>query len=81
MEARVGRPMGLDGGLVEEVSDPKFATAVGLVFYGMRPEVIGGEPLAGDMGQRAAAGPNAPVPGDTLVSRITGRMKAWFDEL
>ena len=82
MEARVGRPMGLDGGLVEEVSDPKFSTAVGLVLYGMRPEVIGGEPLSGDMGRRADAGAGgASVSGDTLFARIADRMKAWFDEL
>ncbi len=36
LEARIGRPMGLTGGLVEEVSDPKFATAVGLVLHGLR---------------------------------------------
>jgi cell division protein FtsA len=82
MEARIGRPMGLAGGLVEEVSDPKFATAVGLVLYGMRPEVIGGDPLAGDMGERAESPPGSEaVPGETLVGRLTGRMKAWFDEL
>ena len=84
MEARIGRPMGLAGGLVEEVSDPKFSTAVGLVLYGMRPEVIGGDPFAGDMGERSGSRPvsgREAVPGETLVSRITSRMKAWFDEL
>lgn len=84
MEARIGTPMGLSGGLVEEVSDPKFATAVGLVLYGMRPEVIGGAPFGDDMGQRRAA-PAAPhreaVPGDSLMGKIATRMKAWFDEL
>jgi cell division protein FtsA len=55
METRVGRPTGLSGGLVEEVSDPKFATAVGLVLYGLRPEalgnaLIGESEFAGDMG-------------------------------
>jgi cell division protein FtsA len=57
MEARIGRPMGLGGGLVEEVSDPKFATAVGLVLYGMRPEIIGG----GSLREPAAPPPNARV--------------------
>lgn len=78
IEARIGRPMGLAGGLVEEVTDPKFATAVGLVLYGMRPEVIGGAPFAGDMGERRSSD---DVPGEKLVSKITDRMKAWFDEL
>lgn len=82
-ETRIGRPMGLAGGLVEEVSDPKFATSVGLVLYGMRPEVIGGDPLAGDMGvrQRTARAARESVPGETLVTKIADRMKAWFDEL
>lgn len=78
MEARIGRPMGLDGGLVEEVSDPKFSTGVGLVLYGMRPEIIGGTTLseeveAHDNGNQAS--------GETLVNRIAMRMKSWFDEL
>ena len=78
MEARIGRPMGLGGGLVEEVSDPKFATAVGLVLYGMRPEVIGGAPFGGEMG---ASRRGDGLPGDTLVTKIANRMKSWFDEL
>jgi cell division protein FtsA len=78
MEARIGRPMGLDGGLVEEVSDPKFSTGVGLVLYGMRPEIIGGTTLseeveAHDNGSRDS--------GETIVNRIAMRMKSWFDEL
>ena len=78
MEARIGRPMGLGGGLVEEVSDPKFATAVGLVLYGMRPEVIGGAPFDTDV---SAASHGDGLPGETLIDKITGRMKSWFDEL
>ena len=78
-EARIGLPMGLSGGLVEEVSDPKFATAVGLVLYGMRPEVIGGAPFS-DMGARATQ-PREHVPGESLMGKITTRMKAWFEEL
>ncbi len=78
MEARIGRPMGLGGGLVEEVSDPKFATGVGLVLYGMRPEVIGGAPFHTDV-HSASRGDG--LPGETLIDKITGRMKSWFDEL
>ena len=78
MEARIGRPMGLSGGLVEEVSDPKYATGVGLVLYGMRPEIIGGKTLSENVqdhtnGQAAS--------GESLVGRIASRMKSWFDEL
>jgi cell division protein FtsA len=74
MEARAGRPMGLSGGLVEEVSDPKYATGVGLVLYGMRHDIIGGNTLSDEV---QAGGADA----ESLMVRIARRMKAWFDEL
>ena len=77
MEARVGRPMGLSGGLVEEVSDPKYSTGVGLVLYGMRHDIIGGSSLSDE----AHASQNGTAHGDTLMTRIADRMKSWFDEL
>lgn len=82
METRMGTPMGMTGGMVEEVTDPKFATAVGLVFYGLRPEMLG-QSTFGDMGERAQPEqkPEIPQNGETTFSRIAGRMKAWFDEL
>ncbi len=78
VEARVGYPMGLAGGLVEEVSDPKYSTAVGLVLFALRPELRGGASLSSSM--VAHPGENG-VSGDTLVTRIATRMKTWFDEL
>ena len=54
-----------------------WSTAVGLVLYGMRPEVIGGSPFASE-NDRAA---REAVAGESLVNRITTRMKGWFDEL
>jgi cell division protein FtsA len=76
MEARIGRPMGLSGGLVEEVSNPKYATGVGLVLYGMRPDIIGGTTLSGGV----SAGQPGPASGG-LMNQIADRMKSWFDEL
>ncbi len=91
IEARIGSPMGLGGGLVAEVSDPKFATAVGLVLYGLRPEAIGRGPLGGDMGHRvpppgSTPGADAPLDTDaasesTLFARLSTRMRSWFDDL
>ena len=78
LETRTGLPMGLAGGLVEEVCDPKFATSVGLVLYGLRPEAIGGTPFRSNMGDMQVA---EILSGETLVSKIAGRMKSWFDEL
>ena len=86
LEARVGVPTGLAGGLVEEVTDPKFATAVGLVLYGLQPRILGAAPLAGHDPQRTLAGAafrtkDSLSESSSLVHRIAGRMKGWFDEL
>ncbi len=78
VDARVGLPMGLSGGLVEEVSNPKFSTAVGLVLYALRPEIMGGSPFRTEAGVRHMA---ESMPGENLVARIATRMKGWFDEL
>lgn len=78
VDARVGTPMGLSGGMVEEVTDPKYATGVGLVLYGLRPDVMGHGAFRADSNARQTA---ELVPGETLVNRITTRMKGWFDEL
>ncbi|MDX1429225.1 MAG: cell division protein FtsA, partial [Rhodothermales bacterium] len=78
VDARVGLPMGLSGGLGEEVSDPKYATAVGLVLFALRPELRGGASMSSEM--TVPAGHDG-VPGDKLVNKIAQRMKAWFDEL
>ncbi len=79
METRLGTPMGLAGGMVQEVSDPKFSTAVGLVLYGLRPDAVGGKPISTEMGRRIPI--KEAIPGDSLVDKIAGRMKSWFDEL
>ena len=77
LDARIGRPMGLSAGLVQEVSDPKFATGVGLVLYGLRPEMIGSTPFRTD--HLDGSGLNGS--GQKFTSGIIGRMKSWFDEL
>lgn len=71
VEARIGRPLGLAGGLVEEVADPMYATGVGLVLYGLRHETTESALLTAGHHDH----------GDTLVTKIAGRMKSWFDEL
>ncbi len=81
METRVGMPTGLAGGLVEEVSDPKFATGVGLVLYGLQPEIMGTTPFLSDVNERALAGVAVNGHSHSLVQKIAGRMKGWFDEL
>ena len=78
VSTRVGRPMGLSGGLVEEVTDPKYATAVGLILFALRSEALGAGPFLIDAGSSPYS---ESVPGETLVTRIATRMKGWFDEL
>lgn len=83
IETRVGMPTGLAGGLVEEVTDPKFATGVGLVLYGLQPEILGATPFLTEVNERALAGValNGNGHSHSLVHKIAGRMKGWFDEL
>jgi cell division protein FtsA len=76
LEARAGRATGLSGGLVQEVSDPKFATGVGLVLYGLRPEGISTMPFGALVDNKRPA-----VPGQSLVTKIGDRMMSWFSEL
>ena len=77
VEARVGKPKGLSGGMVKEVSDPKFATAVGLVLYGLRPDIVRREFLATK--DRWAGGHTHNE--DSGARRIVERMARWFQEL
>ena len=97
LEARIGRPLGLAGGLVEEVSDPKYATGVGLVLHGLKTGADGGASmLAAAPEHHAGARPAADADSfelaeasgdgydsdpDGLVNRIASRMRSWFDEL
>ena len=59
LEARVGRPLGIDGGLAEEVDDPKYATGVGLVLHGLRSGTRQGASM---LSAEAEAAPAAPAP-------------------
>ena len=86
LETRVGVPRKQGEGLWEEVSDPKYATAVGLVLYGLQPGILGGYTPDGlDTVRRISGGARqARMTGQqesSVVSRIVGRMKGWFDEL
>jgi cell division protein FtsA len=77
VDARVGRPMGLSGGMVEEVTDPKYATSVGLVLYGLRPDLMGRAATRTDDDRGFAEA----MPGGSLVKKITNKMKDWLEEL
>jgi cell division protein FtsA len=83
VETRIGRPLGLEGALYDQVDDPKFATSVGLVLYAIRPEVLGGAPAADAMGVRPGATAPAPPPPAPAKepNRLFSSVKKFFDEL
>lgn len=74
MDAKVGVPRGLSGGLVNEVNNPIYATAVGLVLHALR--------------MKTGTNNNALVPSSSqgssvekIMTRLADRMKSWFGEL
>ncbi|MEL6769786.1 MAG: cell division protein FtsA [Bacteroidota bacterium] len=76
MEARIGTPLGLAGGLVQEVSDPQYSTAVGLVLYGLKTNADQQSYFA-----PVPSGDGHASDGDKLFGRIANRMGDWFREL
>jgi len=72
MDAKIGFPKGLAGGLTEEVNSPIYATGVGLVIHafrtGQQREPLGGT-TSGGRGM------------EQILGKIAERMKGWFHEL
>ncbi len=67
MPAKIGIPYGFSGGLVREIQNPTYSTAVGLVYYGLKYQ----DKAAISVGGRSGRG----------VGSVLTKMKAWFDEL
>ncbi len=74
MDAKIGLPTGLTGGLVNEVKSPIYSTGVGLVMHAQD------NPLAQNP-QGALPESGSETDQDTLMERIRNRMKEWFKEL
>lgn len=72
MDAKIGRPLGLAGGLIEEVNSPIYATSVGLVLHALKAEGTEHE-----MVPSSSKGTGV----EKVMSSITERMKSWFKEL
>lgn len=69
LPTRIGSPLNLGGGFTEMVNNPKYATAVGLLFYGVENEGMA-EPIYTDSGS------------DTnTFGKILNHMKKWFSEI
>ncbi len=64
LPVRKGLPISI-GGLVDVVNSPMFATAVGLLFYGM---------------EKAQKGENRSLAGTRVFNKVFTRMKEWMEE-
>ncbi len=64
MPVRTGEPWGVSG-LIEAVSNPKYATGVGLVQYGF---------------EHQRQGISYSFSGSSFFSELGGRMKSWFND-
>ncbi|MBI4535488.1 MAG: cell division protein FtsA [Ignavibacteriae bacterium] len=68
MPVKIGVPAGFSAGLVREIENPAYATAVGLVYYGIK-------------NQDKAAIKSSTKRGRNKFLSILARMQEWFDEL
>lgn len=68
MHVKIGIPSGFNAGLVREISNPIYATGVGLVLYAMKNTER--TPVHFDKGKNGKS-----------IKHIFSKMKSWFDEL
>ncbi|MFP8487587.1 cell division protein FtsA [Gracilimonas sp. Q87] len=73
LDAKVGIPLGITGGLKEEVNSPIYATGVGLVMHALRSGTANNQAMIPD----STKGTNV----EQVMQKITERMKSWFKEL
>ncbi|MBP3193394.1 cell division protein FtsA [Natronogracilivirga saccharolytica] len=74
MDAKVGMPRGLTGGLVNEVKNPIYATGVGLVLHALQHnKQSGGQVMIPNSTQGSSV--------EKVMNGIAARMKSWFKEL
>lgn len=69
LPTRIGAPQNLGAGFTEMVNNPKYATAVGLLFYGAEKEGIS-EPIYTESYNE-----------NGVVSKVLNHMKKWFSEI
>jgi cell division protein FtsA len=73
LDAKVGIPLGITGGLKEEVNSPIYATGVGLVMHALRSGTANNQTMM----PSSSKGTNV----EQVMQKITDRMKSWFKEL
>ncbi len=73
MDAKIGRPLGLAGGLIDEVDSPIYATSVGLVLHALKAEGVESQAMVPTSSKGTGV--------EKVLDSITERMKSWFKEL
>ncbi|MFO7799786.1 cell division protein FtsA [Rhodohalobacter sp.] len=73
IDAKIGKPLGLSGGLIEEVNSPMYATSVGLVLHAIKS--------GGPENQAIVPSSTKGSGVEKVMNSITQRMKSWFREL
>ena len=73
MDAKIGLPLGITGGLVEEVNSPIYATAVGLVIHALKTGMNNQKTMIPTSSKATSV--------EQVMNKIADRMKGWFKEL
>lgn len=73
IDAKIGIPLGITGGLKEQVNSPVYATGVGLVMHALQS----GSADNANLMPTPAKGTSV----EEVMNKITERMKSWFKEL
>lgn len=73
MDAKIGKPLGLAGGLTEEVNSPMYATSVGLVLHALKTGGTGNQAMVPSSSKGSGV--------EKVMNKITDRMRSWFKEL
>ena len=74
VDAKIGLPLGLTGGLTSEVNNPIYATGVGLVMHALRSGTSNANQT-----MMPSSSKNTSV--EQVMVKIADRMKSWFKEL
>jgi cell division protein FtsA len=69
MPVKIGIPAGFSGGLVREIENPAYATAVGLIYHGLKPR------QAGSVGNETTAKK------ERTIRKMARTVRGWFETL
>ncbi|MFU8861371.1 MAG: cell division protein FtsA [Cyclonatronaceae bacterium] len=73
LDAKIGTPRGLSGGLVNEVKSPIYSTGVGLVLHALYNKAANSQPV---MVPASSQGSSV----EKVMNNLANRMKSWFNE-